>query len=209
MQGKSPEAFKRFFEQTTVDAFFEKRSTIVGKKRIFRIDKNIVEVIAKEMLMPQQADYTGGDDDEDGVGHRDGVPAGDLGMSVFEPVYVNDRYSAHSDDDVGAEMGVSCYQVTVSNPLQYDYVVSFLGARLSFRKISKVVLENRDNLGCAVKTGYVSDGDASCFSRILSAVHLQVLAELMATSWAFAVGSDVSTDDFRNSQLDVRVRFMV
>ena len=41
----SPEDFKHFLEQSKVDAFFEKRSIIVVKKRIFTTDKNIVEVI--------------------------------------------------------------------------------------------------------------------------------------------------------------------
>ena len=43
----SPEDFKHFLEQSKVDAFFEKRSIIVVKKRIFTTDKNIVEVIVK------------------------------------------------------------------------------------------------------------------------------------------------------------------
>ena len=48
------EAFKRFFEQLTVDAFFNKRSTIIVKKKIFIIDKNIIKVAVKEILMPPQ-----------------------------------------------------------------------------------------------------------------------------------------------------------
>ena len=81
---KSPEAFKRFFEQSTVNAFFDKRSNIVGKKRIFTIDKKIVAVIVKEMLMPlQTAEAT---DDENGNGEGDfpcdGVPPGNRGMRL-------------------------------------------------------------------------------------------------------------------------------
>ena len=63
---KSPEPFKRFFEKSTVDAFFEKRSTVVGKKRIFTINKNIVEVIVKDMLMPPKTVKV--TDDENGNG---------------------------------------------------------------------------------------------------------------------------------------------
>ena len=63
---KSPGDFKRFFEQSTVDAFFKKRSTIVGKKRIFTINKNIVEVIVKDMLMPPKTVKV--TDDENGNG---------------------------------------------------------------------------------------------------------------------------------------------
>ena len=90
---KSPEAFQRFFEQSVVNAFFEKRSTIVGKKRIFTIDKNIVEVIVKEMLMPPQT--VEATDDENGNGEsdcpRDVVPPGNRGMMVFQPINVNNE----------------------------------------------------------------------------------------------------------------------
>jgi len=48
----TPEILKRFFEQTTVEAYFEKRTTVVGRKRIFTIDKSIVEVIIAGLLLP-------------------------------------------------------------------------------------------------------------------------------------------------------------
>ena len=65
---KSPEAFKRFFEQLTVNAFFDKRSTIVGKKRIFATKNNIVKVIVKEMLIPLQTVEATDDDNGNGGG---------------------------------------------------------------------------------------------------------------------------------------------
>ena len=65
---KSPEAFKRFLDQSTVSAFFEKRSIIVGKKRILTIDKRIVEVIVKEMLIPLQTVEATDDDNGNGEG---------------------------------------------------------------------------------------------------------------------------------------------
>ena len=88
---KSLEDFKHFFEQSTVDAFFENPSTIVGKKRIFTTNKNIVEVILKEMLMPLKT--VKATDDENGEGYcpHDGVPPGNRGMRMFQPIYVNDE----------------------------------------------------------------------------------------------------------------------
>ncbi|OAE21235.1 hypothetical protein AXG93_3833s1130 [Marchantia polymorpha subsp. ruderalis] len=59
---------------------------------------------------------------------------------------------------------VSCYKVTIANPLQFDYVVFLLAAVLLIRHILR--------------------------------------------SWAFAVASDVSTDDFGNSHLNMRIRFL-
>ena len=78
---------------------------------------------------------------------------------------------------------VSCYQVTLSNPLQFDYVPALLAAGLSFCQISQLVLDNRGQLGCEVKTGCVSEGKASCFSRIVCAVGLQVLVDVIGQAW--------------------------
>ena len=96
------------------------------------------------MLMPSQTVKSTDDENENGEGDcpRYGVPPGDRGMRVFQPIYVNDEEKTDSDDD--ASKAVSCYQVTLSNPLQFNYVVSLLAARLSFRQISQVVPENRD-----------------------------------------------------------------
>ena len=52
----------------------------------------------------------------------------------------------------------------------------------------------------------VSEGEASYFYRIVYAVGLQLLVDVIGQVWAFAVGSDVSTDDFSSSHLDVRVQ---
>ena len=43
----------------------------------------------------------------------------------------------------------------------------------------------------------------------MCAVGLQVSADVIGQVWSFSVGSDVSTDDFGSSHLDVRVRFPV
>ena len=124
---------------------------------------------------------------------------------MFQTIYVNYEENADSDDD--ASKVVSCYQVTLSNLLQFNYVVSLLASGLSFRQISQVVLENYNQLGCAVKTGCVSEGEASCFSMIVCAVGLQVLADVIGQAWEFSVGSDESTNDFSSYHLDVHVLF--
>ena len=94
--------------------------------------------------MPPQTVKSTDDENENGEGDcpRYGVPPGDRGMRVFQPIYVNDEENAESKDD--ASKVVSCYQVTISNPLQFDYMVSLLVAGLSFCQISQVVPENRD-----------------------------------------------------------------
>ena len=70
-----------------------------------------------------------------------------------------------------------------------------------------MIQENRNRPRCASKTGCISDGEGACFARIVCAVGLQIIADIMLRTWAFAVGSDVATDDFGHYDLDVRVRF--
>ena len=49
--GTTSANLREFFEQATVDAFFEKRSTIIGGKRIITVEKAIVEVIVQELML--------------------------------------------------------------------------------------------------------------------------------------------------------------
>ena len=195
----SEEIMTSFFAQPTLDAFFERRSTIVGRKRIVTIDKSIVEVIVAELLLG--GSESAEDEQEAEEGNQNNgqlLKSGDRGMQVFVPQLVT--------ENDGTKI-VSCYTVVIANILQFDYVVCLLGAGLSFRQIARVVQENRDRLGCASKTGCVSEGEVSCFARIVCAIGLQIIADIMSTTWAFAIGSDVATDDFGHSHLDVRVRF--
>jgi hypothetical protein len=196
-----------FFSQSTLDAYYEKRSTIVGRKRVVTIDKNIVEVIVSELLLGGTDDSTdAGNEEDEEINNNNNAPAvggtrlqaGDRGMRVFTPQQVT------ADD--GSQI-ISCYSVSIPNILQFDYVVSLLAAGLSFRQIARVVRENRDRLGCASKTGCLSDGEVSCLARIVCAIGLQIISDIMTRAWAFAVGSDVATDDFGHSHLDVRIRF--
>ena len=72
-------------------------------------------------------------------------------MRVFQSIYVSDEENANRNDD--ASKVVSCYHVALSNPLQFDYVVSLIAAGLSIRQILQVVLENHDQLGSACVYG--------------------------------------------------------
>lgn len=117
----TPANLCEFFQQSTVESFFEKRSTTVGCKHVFTINKANVEVILQEFMLPAR------DDDE---GSAEELSSGDRRMNVPE------LHCVVADD--GAKV-VSCYTVTIQNPLQFDYVVSLLGKGLSLRLISTVV----------------------------------------------------------------------
>jgi hypothetical protein len=99
------EDLKLFFQQSAVDAFLEKRSTVTGRKRFFTIEASIVDGIVKELLNPPNSD-----DETD----PSAMPRGDPGMKVFEPSYVIESDGSKT---------ISCYRVTINNAL-FDYVVS-------------------------------------------------------------------------------------
>ena len=124
-----------------------------------------------------------GDDDNNDDGK--GLIPGNIGMNIFVAQYVVANNGAKF---------VSCYLVTIHNPLQYDYIVALLSAGLSFRQISRVVQDNHNLLGAASKLGGVSEGDTSNFSRVTCALGLQMIADLMSNSWVFSVANDVLTD---------------
>ncbi|XXQ38887.1 PiggyBac transposable element-derived protein domain-containing protein [Plasmodiophora brassicae] len=76
LDASTPEVLRNFFNQTTVEAFFEKRSTVVGRKRIITIDKSIVDVIVRDVLMSPSGRQDDSESEE---------PAGDRSLDLFEP----------------------------------------------------------------------------------------------------------------------------
>lgn len=136
---------------------------VVGRKRVLAVDKSIVEEIMKGFRNPGSNAL--GDDYSEWDADNVGPPPGDLGMDIF--------VLQHDIAENGAKIvtiwarfsflvktvqhdTVSCYTVLISNPAQFDYVVSRLSAGLSFRQVSKFVKESRDRLGAADTTSYVS-----------------------------------------------------
>jgi hypothetical protein len=176
----SPVAFKTFFTQTVVESFLEKQAMYTGGSQRFTISKDIVEVVIRDMMFDEEE-----------------VLSGDIAMKAFVPNF-NLR-------DNGSKQLID-YRVITHNRIQLDYVASLLAAGLSFQQISRVIKENRERLGTGAKTGCVSPGDASSLARIICAVCLQMISDLMYATWAFAIAADVSTDNSGSSHLDTRIR---
>ncbi|CAM6071499.1 unnamed protein product [Sphagnum tenellum] len=76
-------------------------------------------------------------------------------------------------------------------------------------KCAKVVSASQEELSQATKIGYVSENDVARIARIACALSLEMLSEMMRTSWAYSVGLDTSTDSFGVSMLDLRIRILV
>jgi hypothetical protein len=137
----------------------------------------------------------------------DDVLAGDRAMSAFTPVHAGAREDGDEDDSEEElaeddKKEVVGYTGKIKNQVQFDYIVSLLAAGPMFQQVSAVVKQNRDHLGAASKSRCVSPGEASNFARIVCALSLDIISELMNKTWAFAIAADVSTNDFGNSHLD-------
>ena len=182
----NPRPFTEFFEQRKLEAFFFKQADVKGNLT-YSIDKNIVEVIIRDMLFEQAAGSA-----DDAVG--DTPLPGDIAMRAFHEV----------KNEAGE---VESYTVTIKNSAQFNHVVELASAGLSFRQISKVVRSDRENLRAAGKISSVSPGEASNMVRLACAIGLQALSEIMKKSWAFSIGADESSDEGSDSHLDTRIRF--
>ncbi|CAN8075386.1 unnamed protein product [Agarophyton chilense] len=176
-------------------SFFKKRFTVFGRKTVFAKDEAIVEVIMKEFTIQDSNARCDGDSVSDA--EDVGPPLGDRRVDVFVPQYE----VAENRARIG-----SCCTVVIWNRVQFDYAVSLLSAGLSFRQISKVVKDNRDRLGAAGTIGCVCKGDASKFAPITCVFGLQILDDMMWHNCAYSLATAVSTNDFGNSHLDVRIR---
>jgi hypothetical protein len=99
--------------------------------------------------------------------------AGDRAMEVFKPVF-----EEHQD----GSKPVVRYNCIVPAATEFEYVVSLLAAGLCFNQISTVINSNRNFLGSAGKQKSISPGEDSCTSRIICAIAMQLLSDLMRCS---------------------------
>ena len=183
-KASNPEAFSSFFEQTMLQAFWYKKADVDGKLH-YNIEKDIIEVIIRDMLFDEQ--------EKDGDENGSGLLPGDLAMKAFK----------HVKNEAGE---VVSYMVTIENKAQFDHVCELVSACLSFRQVAKVVKSDRENLKAAARISSVSSGQVATLARIACAIGLQTLSEIMQDSWAFSIGADESNND-GDSHLDCRVRF--
>lgn len=115
-------------------------------------------------------------------------------MTITEPQY----YAVEE----GSKF-LSFYNVTISNILQSNFVLSQFSLGLPLRQITHGVLQNRKKLNFVSKTGLVSDVKASRLARIACVVCLQMRGDLMSMPSAHSIASDTLKDDFGNCHLDV------
>jgi hypothetical protein len=169
--------FKKFFKTTFMPAYFEADRS--GKQRVaINIGKDIVETIVLGLLFDVDADD---------------VASSSRAKAIFEEVH-------NSDGEP-----VSSYNIRINNFDQLWYVQRLLGCGLLFVQCAKVASVSREELGQATKIGCASENDMARIARITCALSLEMLSEMMRTSWSYSVSLDASTDSFGVSMLDLRI----
>ena len=99
------------------------------------------------------------------------------------------------------------YTITIKNPLQFHLVVDYLASGLSFRQVEAIHQATKKRTGLA-KLGNINDTIVSNYARVLCAINLQSLKEILSDKaiWAFSIANDSSTHESR-SYFDNRIRF--
>ncbi len=166
----APDVFEAFFEQSKLQAFYFESQDVNGQ-HFYSIDEDIVEVVAKELLMDNQDKLDG-----------------DITMRAFKTV----------KDDSGK---VLSYTVAVKKKAQFNHLLDLVAASLSFVQIVKAICSDCENSDAAEKVGSVSPGEASSMARTRCAIGLQSLSEIMKVSWAFSIGADEANKQGRTLTL--------
>ncbi|KAI9912405.1 hypothetical protein PsorP6_005472 [Peronosclerospora sorghi] len=96
--------------------------------------------------------------------------------------------------EIGSDNGVQHYTVRIKNPLQFQLVTAHLSHGLSFRQVAAVLESSKLLLGVG-KIGSISDAQVSNFARILVAVNLTILKEIIESPevLGFSIALDSST----------------
>ena len=124
-------------------------------------------------------------DDVDGVTHQ-------RALSIFKA------------DDSDPEDHGGVYIVEVKSVKRFQLAVKLVALGDSFRSVSRQLQVIREETGMA-EFGGASDVTVSNYVRIVCAVSLQRLSEILAATWAVSISFDCSTHQTR-SYVDIRMR---
>ncbi len=170
-----PDAFEPFFHQLKLQAFYFESQDV---KRFYSINKDIIEVVVKKVLIEDQEKLDG-----------------DIAMPAFKAV----------KDDSGE---VLSYTVAVKKKAQFNHVLGLVATGLSFRQNAKVIHSDRERISTRLRRLVRCHMVKPRAWRALDVqLVLQSLLEIMKASWAFSIGADEATEQGQDSHLNVRIRF--
>ena len=156
-----------------------KASIIAKEKCKCIIDTEIIEQLIGELLFDTSAESNSCDDDID-----------------RRKRYAMRAFVFNEDDKV--------YVATVNSVLKMNLIVKFLATGVPFRQASRIYHSVKEELRLGV-LGCVSDVDVANQCRIVCAINLQYLKEMLNNVWAFSISIDAGNNE-GTSYLDLRVR---
>lgn len=106
-------------------------------------------------------------------------------LSDFAPTLDLSEHAA----DAG---GICRCAIIVNNSKHFQLVARFLGAGLSFRQVTQVMLHTKQLLGNG-SIGSISEAIVSLYACGICAMKLQGNVELLRKCWAFSVGINMAT----------------
>ena len=111
------------------------------------------------------------------------------------------------DRENGEQGQRDLYEVVIKNPRRFNLCVDFVACGASFHMASRLMDCTQAESGISLYGG-CSDVVASNYTRFVCAYALQILSDVLETTWAFSIALDGSTHQGL-SYLDLRVRFQL
>jgi hypothetical protein len=166
-QSLSAEEKKHFFEGVT--PFASTLQSYCGRSDEplhFTFNRSVVEILIGDIFFDPES--------QGGVTHR-------KALSLFEPQTESNGAVIH-------------YSVSIKNPMQFRLSIQYLAHGLSFRQIS-AVLESTKAITGVGKIGSISDAQVSNYARILVAINLNIIRDVLESTevLAYSLAFDSST----------------
>lgn len=100
------------------------------------------------------------------------------------------------------------YKVTRDTSLQFDLIVDFIAADLSFRQVESILNGFKDRTGLA-KIGCINDTEIANNARVFYGTNMQMTSQILSSShkctWTFSLANDDSTH-YKHSYFNNRIR---
>ena len=111
-------------------------------------------------------------------------------------------FVSDTDNDQGYE-----YAVTISNFNQFQLAIKYIGLGCLFCQVSCMYQVTKEELNCGYM-GSLNLCKVISYARVLVAVSLQVIKELLNISLCYSVAFDAATHQ-NTSYLDIRLRLYI
>ena len=172
--------------------FFQKNSVFLPLNSVHEglnmlVDKKIVEKIIAHLLLDLDSD-------------DDNLNSNHTALSIFQ-------LQEEDDNNEDIDINSGRYLISISNQLQYQLIVKYIAAGLSFRQCYTVFMDTKEttNLG---QIGSVNMAKVISYCRYTCAMAYQYIGDVLKSVWAFSIALDCGNKS-RTSYLDVRVRFCI